>query len=743
MQPGRASVEHEVVLVGAGHAHVQILRRFMMKPVPGVRLTVVLDRPEAVYSGMVPGFVAGQYTAHDLTIDAVPLARRAGARVVLAPATRVDAGARRIELEGRPSLAYDVASLDVGSSVRGLELPGVREHALATRPIGGLVAGVEAAIARARAARGEAPLRIAVVGAGAAGVELAFCLGARLRRERVAHATSVFTAGDELLPGQPARVRARLARLFAAEGITLRTGFAATAVEKDALHGSVGGSAVVETVDLVVWAAGAAPSELLRESALPATEAGFLRVRETLQVVDQDALFAVGDCAWLDAHPWMPRAGVHAVREGPTLDHNLRALLAGRPLRKHEPQRDFLTLLNLGEGRAFGMKWGVAFAGRAVFRLKDAIDRRFMRRFQVLDEAGAPSAHFPSAEAMGMDAEEMACGGCAAKVGARPLEEALARLPAPPEDASVLLGLETPDDAALVAGPGGGATLTTIDGFRPFTDDPFLVGRVAAINAASDVLAKGGTPRHALALVTVPPDAEAETLAQVLAGVRAALDPLGASLVGGHTTAGEELFVALSILGAVEEDATLLPLAGGRPGDALILTRALGTGVILAADMQGRARGPWVAETHRQMVRPNPRARGAHAATDVSGFGLAVHLGELAEASGVGARVRLGALPLLPGAEALFAAGLRSTAHPQNVAAAKVRAEPPAADDPRLAALFDPQTSGGLLLATGPEQTEATLARLHAEGHRDACVIGELVPFVSSSGSGPRIDVQP
>ena len=163
------AVSRDLVLVGAGHSHVQVLRRWMMRPVPGVQLTLVVDRPEAVYSGMVPGFVAGDYEAPELEIDAVPLARRAGARVILSPALRVDPLARIVEVEGRPPISWDVASLDVGSTVRGLDLPGVREHALATRPIRGLVDQLDARLARL----GPKP-RILVVGGGAAGLELAF-----------------------------------------------------------------------------------------------------------------------------------------------------------------------------------------------------------------------------------------------------------------------------------------------------------------------------------------------------------------------------------------------------------------------------------------------------------------------------------------------------------------------------------------------------------------------------------------
>ncbi|NRA10117.1 MAG: FAD-dependent oxidoreductase, partial [Myxococcales bacterium] len=174
----------DLVLVGAGHAHVQVLRRFMMKPLSGVRLTLVVDHPLAVYSGMVPGLVAGDYAAHEIVIDGVPLARRARARVVLEAATRIDPVARCVEFHERPPIRYDLASLDVGSTVRGLDLPGVREHALATRPVARFSEALEARLAAAElqpAALSGRPLRLAVVGGGAAGAELAFCLEARLR----------------------------------------------------------------------------------------------------------------------------------------------------------------------------------------------------------------------------------------------------------------------------------------------------------------------------------------------------------------------------------------------------------------------------------------------------------------------------------------------------------------------------------------------------------------------------------
>jgi selenide, water dikinase len=706
------AVKADLVLVGGGHTHIQVLRCFAMAPVPGVRVTLVVDQPDAVYSGMVPGFVAGDYAAHELSIDVVPLARRARARVVIARAISVDASARRIELEGRPSLAYDVASLDVGATVRGLDLPGVREHALSTRPIARLVAELDARIA----ALPRAP-RIAIVGGGAAGVELAFTLDARLRALGREPALQLFSDGT-LLEGYGARL-ARLARReLDARGIAVRTRARVAAVRADGLD--VAGAAVA--ADLVVWATGAAPLPFPCGPGLPLDADGFVRVEPTLEVVGCRDLFAVGDCASLPFAPWVRKAGVYAVREGATLDANLRARLSGGRERAYRPQRDFLALLNLGRGEALAAKWGVALRGRSAYRLKDWIDRRFVARFRVL---GAPMAA----------AGEMECGGCAAKVGAPALARALARLPKAPADPSVRIGLAEPDDAALLATPRGDTLLATIDAFRAFTDDPWWVGRVAAVNAVSDVLAKGGRARHALALVNVPesdPRRAEETLYQVLAGVRAALDPLGVSLVGGHTTQGGELYVGLAITGSL--DGEPLSASGLAAGQQLVLSKPLGTGVLLAADMRGLLPGAQLAPLFEGLARANADAArvarefGATGCTDVSGFGLAGHLATLLAASRVSACLFARALPAWPGARELLARGVRSTFHDQNARGRAAVLAPPevSAEDREL--IFDPQTSGGLLFGVDGARAAAAVRALRAAGDREAAVIGIIAP---------------
>lgn len=740
----RAGARPHIVLVGGGHSHVQVLRRMMMRPWPEARVTVVLDTPVAIYSGMVPGFVAGQYRRSELEMDVLPLARLAGAEVVLTPAVGVDPANRRVRLEGRAPLAYDFISFDIGSTVAGLDLPGVRERACPTRPIARLVREIARLSESFRDHAADRPFEVVVAGGGAGGVELAFTVRERLLRDsrRTGCArplrVTLLHALPEILTGFPASLAGRARGNAAARGISIRTGVAVVAAEAGRVR-LEGGEAV--TADALIWAVGAGSFALFHDSGLPLDERGFVLTRPTLQTIGDERIFAVGDCATLRDWPATPKAGVYAVRQGPFLADNLRRAVAERTLRRYRPQPDFLTLLNLGDGTALGAKWGRSFEGRWVMRLKDRIDRKFMRKFQVLDDEGTATREFSRMDTSAM--ESMLCGGCAAKAGQTTLDRALGRLrdefgagPGAGAD-RIRLGLEQSDDAAAFTTPGGEVVVSSVDWFKAFSGDRWLVGKVAAANALSDLFATGAEPRYAMALVNLPedetPEEREETLYQVLAGARSLLDARGVSLLGGHTTVGPELTVGFSVEGHPIGE-RLLTLDGLAPGDGLYLTKRLGTGVVLRGVMLGRGRGAWLEAASAQMVRPNETAAraavglGLRAATDVTGFGLLTHLAEMLRASGLSAVLDVAALPALPGAEPLLASGLRSTAHEQNRRIVKaVRVEPGISSHPRFELLFDPQTAGGFLAGVPEAQAERFVGRLRKAGV-GAVRVGTVTP---------------
>lgn len=376
----RNGAEQRVVLVGGGHAHIQVLERWAERPPAAVRPTLVVDRAIAVYSGMVPGFVAGQYEASELEIDAAEWGRRAGARVLLEPAIEIRPETHHVRLEGGGLVSYDVASFDIGSTVGGLDLPGVREHALPTRPIGRFVQRIDALVERASRRPAEAPFRVVIVGAGAGGVELAFALEARLREASPASVEILLAeAGPRILPRYPDSLVRRVHRNARERGITIRCGLRVEGAEPDRILVEGAGSL---PCDGLIWVTGPVCQPIFEDSGVATDDRGFVRIRSTLQFEEHDDLFAVGDCGTLIEHPETPKAGVYAVREGPVIARNLERRTIGEPLETYEPQSDFLTLLNLGDGTALGTKWGFSFEGRWVMKLKDWIDRRFMARFQ-------------------------------------------------------------------------------------------------------------------------------------------------------------------------------------------------------------------------------------------------------------------------------------------------------------------------------------------------------------------------
>ncbi|MBE9113370.1 selenide, water dikinase SelD, partial [Nodosilinea sp. LEGE 07298] len=328
------------------------------------------------------------------------------------------------------------------------------------------------------------------------------------------------------------------------------------------------------------------------------------------------------------------------------------------------------------------------------------------------------------------------CAGCGSKVGSTALSEALRRVrqdfPQLPSEA-VLVGLEAPDDAAVVTVPPGQVMVHTVDYFTALVDDPFVFAQICLKHCLSDLYAMGATPHTVLALVQVPyatPAKQAEMLYQILAGTSKGLFASDAPLVGGHTVVGPQLALGFACNG-VADPAKLLRKGGMQSGDALILTQPLGTGTLFAADMQGKAKGRWIEGAIAHMLTPNRaaadifRAHGATACTDVTGFGLAGHLLEMVRASGVTAALNLDALPILAGAAETLATGIVSTLHPQNLQAAEF-IDPAGSSHPLYPLLFDPQTAGGLLATVPAAQAQLCLAALHRQGYEAAALVGEI-----------------
>jgi pyridine nucleotide-disulfide oxidoreductase family protein len=380
-----------LLLVGAGHAHLEILRRLALESTPELETTVVSLEERHFYSGMTPGYLAGQYTAADITSDVQAIARRAGARCVIGCAARLDPATRQVALQDGRTLPYDLVSFNIGSLLAGSDGPGA---ALAERikPLHRVGRLKERLDALAHGDRPQ-PARIVVIGAGAGGVEVAFAAAATLDRSGRAREITIVDRSRRILNGYGEPFQRLAERALRAHGIALRLGVGVTAVDADQVV--LEGEDRLPT-DLTVWLTGPQGAPLLAASGLPIEPRGFLWIEDTLRSVADPRVFAVGDCGTFTRFPAIAKSGVYAVREAPILWHNLLAAARGQPLIGYRPQRSFLSILNTADGRALLRYKGLRSWSRWAWWLKDRIDRGFMRKYQRLVTGTERSSRAPS-----------------------------------------------------------------------------------------------------------------------------------------------------------------------------------------------------------------------------------------------------------------------------------------------------------------------------------------------------------
>jgi selenide,water dikinase len=743
VQNSQTPVVKDLVLVGGGHSHIAVLKRFGMRPMPGVRLTMICREMHTPYSGMLPGLIAGHYGYDEAHIDLGPLCRFAGARLYHDEAIGLDLIGQAIECRGRPPVRYDIVSFNIGSTPRTSDSPGATGNVVPVKPIHQFIAHWQSMINRVLA-RNDC-VRIGVVGTGAGGVEILLSVQYRLRqilrqRGRTDDHIEYYLFGDTgtVLPNHGQRARNAFERALRQRRVQVLAGEAVTEVAPGRLVTSRGADYALDEI-LWVTAAGAAP--WLVASGLRVDAQGFIAVNDALQSLSHPTVFAAGDIASVENHP-RPKSGVFAVRQGRPLADNLRRGLQGHALRPFRPQRRFLSLITTGDKYAVASRGNWAIEGRAMWQWKDWIDRRFMRKYNVLPEMAqsqkpvVASGVADTAAIKEISAIAMRCGGCGAKIGSTVLDRALSQL-RPVRRADILIGLDAPDDAAVAVVPPDKVMVHTVDYFRAFIDDPYVFGQIAANHSLGDIFAMGGEPQSALAIATVPFGLEAKVedqLSQLMSGALKVLNEADTALVGGHTSEGAELAMGFAVNGLADRE-RLLRKGGMQPGDRLILTKPIGTGTLFAADMRMKAKGRWIDAALTSMMQSNYAAArclhdyGATACTDVTGFGLLGHLVEMIKPSGVDVELLLGAIPLLDGALDTVRRGILSSLQPQNVRLRRaIRDIAAVAQDERLPLIFDPQTAGGLLASIPADRTDACFAELQRLGYDTAAVIGTVRP---------------
>lgn len=737
----------QLVLVGGGHSHVAVLKSLGMERLPEVRLVLISDHWDTPYSGMLPAMIAGHYSRDEIHVDLHRLCRFAGGDFYRDRVTGLDLKTKQVLLAGRPPVPFDILSINTGSTPK-LEVPGAREFAVPVKPIEQLLARLTEIEQRFLETSGR-PFRIVTVGAGAGGVELTLSL-----RHRLAHLArtrgrtdgfpdcTLITSAPTILTGHNRGVQKRFVRLLTARGVKTLTSNAVTEVTAREVI-CADGSRVA--YDALFWATNAAAPDWPRAAGLGVTDDGFIAVNSLVQSTSHEFVYAAGDVATMIRTP-RPKSGVFAVRQGPPLARNLRLALQGFAPKPYRPQRTFLSLISTGDESAVASKGPFAAAGPAIWRWKQWIDRRWMRQYQNLPArtTGEGDMDFTARMKSNLRTDDAnddlrtsrrRSGGSGARVGAIILHEALRHVPVTVHS-SAMVGLQAPDDPTVLTAHPGRFMVQSMELLPALLNDPWLMGRIAVSHALNPLHALGATPLAGQVAATLERAGERimiERLAQLLAGAATELAAAGATLTGANASESGELALGLAVTGTANP-ARLIRKTGLRPGDQLLLTKPLGTGVLFAADALYRLSARALSSVIRGMLQSNAAASaifarvGVTACNAVGAFGLLGHLREMMVGSETGIEIWPDRIPTFPEAIKLIESGCESSMVPANQHyLGLLTGLLPTGAESVIRLLLDPQTAGPLLAAVAEPEAAATLNALNQSGFHEAAIIGRVI----------------
>jgi len=738
------TVKH-LVLVGGGHSHLAVLKSLGMKPVPGLAITLISRDIKTPYSGSLPAYITGFNDFDSIHIDLRPLAQFAGARIIQEELTSIDFDKKTIEFSSsRPDIEFDIISLNIGSEPDAVKIPGAAEFAIGIKPIGLFIERWEEiyqTVIDGYESKG-ASFRLAIVGGGPASIEFAFAAQKRISDslklrllEDSPLKLKIVCADQILLKAHNSKVREFIQEELYKREIETLTDHRVCEFKKSEIFCEDRDSILA---DAIIFATGASIPSWPIDAGLNESTDGFIEVNKSLQTTSHEYVFATGDAATIKGEP-RPKSGVFAVRQGKYLAENLVRYATERPLRNYQPQKHALALINLGNKKAIASRNKLFLHGRSIWSLKNSIDSKFIRKYTELPEMDVPlainSGLVDKKTEEALKEHAMRCAGCGAKVASNILEEVLQLLPRSSD--SKIAGLNSQvEDASIIPLDNGKVLLQSVDQLKAFVNDPWLFAKIASNHCLSDIYAMGSFPHSALAIVGVPFASKKYTklqLKELMRGCHEVLEENNCELIGGHSAESSDLLFGLCVNGFAEEE-QLLSKDGMQDGDIIILTKALGTGCLLAADMRFKARHEWIANALQSMSQSNYLAakcflaHHANACTDITGFGLAGHLVEMLTDNNIEVELNLSDVPALAGALESLKSGIVSSLHKDNALVSRhVFNQEAFGSEMRYQLIFDPQTSGGLLASVPESAAESCLTELHEGGYHAAKAIGHVV----------------
>ncbi len=745
-----------IILIGGGHSHSIFLKKFGMSSNPKLKITLISPDSLTPYSGMIPGYLSGEYTEEECHIDLRHLCNFSGSRFIKDAVYNIDTKNRYVFCNSTPPIYYDILSLDIGITPDTKNID-ISEIIVPVKPISKFTSKMNNFVEVIDKISNP---KMCIIGGGAGGIEIAFSLREKFEKIGIKIEIIIIHKGSKIVESYTNSVRKRILKTLKSKNIQLILNEKVSKVLKkqgksnlSLLHCESG---YIYESNFTIFTTQATPPQWLESTNLKKDKNGFILVNTFLQSLSNPEIFATGDIASIENYN-LEKSGVYAVRQGSILYKNLIAFTQGKSLKNYAPQKHFLSLLSTGDKRAISKRNIISLGpSNYIWRWKDFIDKKFMKSFQDL-----PFKMDEKKNEINSEKENIRCMGCGSKIGENVLHNVLNRLNnysvkkeiiedkfidrisriledniTTHNSSRVIIGLNEGDDSAVLSMPIGKYIVSTVDFFKPILKDNFTSAKITANHCLNDIFSLGALPDNALALITIPQmnekDAE-EEIFQFMAGLVDVLERENCKLIGGHTNEGLETSIGLSCIGLVDSGNELRK-SNIQEGDILIISKPLGSGLVFATEMRNKAKAKWIDSAIFYMLQSNKKAMqimrnsNVRAITDISGFGLVGHLLKALEKTSLSALLNLDRIPLIEGVidinndfplikSSLFPNNRNSFFNSLNLDS-KIKYN-------NINILFDPQTSGGLLGFIPVDRAENCITILKQNGY-DASIIGEV-----------------
>ncbi len=583
-------IKKDLVLIGGGHSHLNVLKSFTMDKINGLRVTLISDVYETPYSGMLPGFIENDYSLDDIQIDLYKICYHGNFRFINCKVNKIDGIKNLIYFKNRPPLSFDYLSINIGINNDTKTIKNADKYALKLKPISKInyneiINNLEGK-------------KVGVIGSGPAGVEISLALKKRYNEIDI----FLFTGKSGLLKNYSNFSKNSILKTLTEANINVIFKDEVSEVSKNKI---ITKSSKVYLIDKAILSTNGVPPKWLKKTNLILSHEGFIQTNNKLQT-NFNHIFAAGDIANFSNNN-LTKSGVYAVKSGSVLSKNIRNMIVNKPLFNYYPQKYYLSIIGLSNGKALAFKYNLHFTSKLILNLKKYIDLKFIKKFKLYEKINYKK-------------NIMDCKGCASKISLTTLKSSLPKYI-----------IKSSEDATQITK--GSPYVNSIDMITSIITDPFLLGKISANHALSDIYASLAKPLSALMILQLPKSSQnihSEDLKQIQEGAKLILNDNSCILSGGHTMIGEDNnpVVGFSIIGEKFKRSNKKI----NDKDVVILTEKLGTGIIFAGVNSNVISSKYIKDVSKQLENGNIKLGKIFnqinplEATDITGYGLGNHL---------------------------------------------------------------------------------------------------------------------